>query len=748
MGLLVTVSIILLATFLRAASPYLEPLLMRSGLPVIARVPPSMPSPVMDGRVFLVLVDKVTLEDLQPADLANFRYLLEHGSVGLMNTNVAGPYGSSAAYLTIGAGTHAMAGEEGGLAFSSEEIFENGTAAQVLHRRTGMGAPAGRVVHPGIAFLQQGNNSLLHRVRVGALGDKLRQAGITTAVLGNADVPGERRRFGVLITADSRGLVDAGDVGASMWQRDSEAPFGIRTDWNRLWALLEALPGGFLVVDAGDTSRAEAYRAYTTPEQGLFYRRESLRRVDEFLGRLLGETDPARDLLLVVSPSVGEEAYRRGQRLAPVVLFGHGFTGGLLSSATTRRLGLVANIDLAPTILAHWGVAASYPMLGQPMQGHPSALDPLLYLAKLERRLTAVYQQRIPLLQGYVGLQIFSLAASGFWLLTGRKIPCLLRGNWWLYLATIPLTLLIIGLFPPASLMVTLLRVLLINGFLSALGVIAFRKHNLDPFISIFLMTVIAVVADQVAGAPLSAASLLGYSPIAGARYYGLGNEYMGVLLGASLVGITALSDRLGCRVRPLGRTVTCFAFPAIIYMLGAQSLGANLGGTMAAAVSFGYAAWRLYGKPARLLIPAGIMASLVVILMGHLGVTSNRSSHLGLAATAISYEGFTALLDIISRKVGMNLKLIRWTIWSRVLLATLGAFALLLYRPVGVTDEIGRHYPHLGAGLVAALLGAISALIFNDSGVVAAATTMIYPATLLLSLAPQVTGKIIDNDP
>ena len=48
---------------------------------------------------------------------------------------------------------------------------------------------------------------------------------------------------------------------------------------------------------------------------------------------------------------------------------------------------------------------------------------------------------------------------------------------------------------------------------------------------------VVSLAIDIVRGAPLMSSSMAGYSFVEGARYYGIGNELMGTMLGATLVG-------------------------------------------------------------------------------------------------------------------------------------------------------------------------------------------------------------------
>ncbi len=110
--------------------------------------------------------------------------------------------------------------------------------------------------------------------------------------------------------------------------------------------------------------------------------------------------------------------------------------------------------------------------------------------------------------------------------------------------------------------------------------------------------------------------------------------------------------------------------------------------------------------------------------------------SHIGRTASLILSGGVSEIINIISRKLAMNIKLIRYTIWSRIFLASLGCLALLFYRPSGVMELIRQKHPLLYKGLTGVLVGSILAFIFNDSGVVAAATAMIfavYPMVYLI---------------
>ena len=63
------------------------------------------------------------------------------------------------------------------------------------------------------------------------------------------------------------------------------------------------------------------------------------------------------------------------------------------------------------------------------------------------------------------------------------------------------------------------------------------------PVLVLSLLTAGIILIDQWMGAPWSYTGFLGYSPLAAARYYGLGNEGAALLVGSVLVGVGLLFD-------------------------------------------------------------------------------------------------------------------------------------------------------------------------------------------------------------
>jgi len=109
--------------------------------------------------------------------------------------------------------------------------------------------------------------------------------------------------------------------------------------------------------------------------------------------------------------------------------------------------------------------------------------------------------------------------------------------------------------------------------------------------------------------------------------------------------------------------------------------------------------------------------------------------THIGRAANQIVAGGWQEILLIIKRKMAMNIKLIRYTIWSYVFMVIMLVVSLLLVRPVGAMQQLRQQHPYIFKGFIGIITAAFVALLVNDSGIVAASTTSIYLVFPILML-------------
>lgn len=710
-------------------------------------------------KVILLLADRLTYGDLRDAAGPNLARLLDEGAVALMNVRT-GRAGSESGYLSLGAGSRAAAGAEGGAAFERGELFEGERAETIFERRTGS-VPPGALFHLQVAALREKNSALPYPVTVGLLGEMLKAEGLTAAVWGNADGAAPNRSA-VMIAMDSGGAVPVGAVGEELLRREPLYPYGRRTDAAALAAAVaENFDAADLhVVEFGDSSRLDEYWPCLAPERGAELFRAAMENLDALLGGLQPLFRGESCALLLVSPSLPLNRPAGGEQFTPLLLAAAGGSNpGLLASAATRRPGLVQNSDL-PALILHLLAGAEK---GAPLrQTAPFDLvpdrDPPAFLERFGSRTALVYSQRSPLLKGYVALLVAALLAGlASLLLKLRPLLGPLSGLLRFLLLIPPAFLLLPGLIEfPRPLLWQSGLVLLGAALLPFLLLHPLLKRSRRLYWSLLGWgTALALMADTLLGAPLQQLSMLSYDPAGGARYYGVGNEYMGVLIGAALLGtisLTACMVRAGAgaaRLRKnaffLPAAVTALFYGIIIFILAAPNLGANLGGTLTAAVAFGAALAELGGAGAgaevgkrRTALSVAAFLALAVLLLWILNgpLLQLQPSHVGLFGEMVRTRGPAGFWETVLRKLSLNAKLVRYSIWGRALVTLVGLCAVLSLYPGGFRQRLRRERPYLVAGVTAALAGAAAALLTNDSGVVAAATLLLYavpPALVML---------------
>ncbi len=727
-----------------------------------ARAPQSLFSAAAEGggatgRVILLLADRLTYTDLLHGAGPNLSSVLEEGAVALMNVR-SGRAGSESGYLSIGTAARAAAGAEGRSAFGEGEFIDGENAAVVFKRCTG-NEPSGTLFHLQAAALQEKNSTLPYPVKVGLLGEALRERGLTAAVWGNADgaVP---NRCAVLVAMNAAGEVRRGLVGAELLQEAPLFPYGVCTDVNKLAGTVAAnmMEADLHLVEFGDSSRLDEYWPQLNPVRGAALLGETLRNLDRLLGELrsaLGEND----VLLLAVPSLPQNRSDSGAHLAPALLVtGGNAAGGLLGSTSTRRPGLIQNTDLAPLILDLLGGEKSDPGRSAAYFSIIPEEEPRMFLEGFNRRAGLVFEQRALLLKPYIALlMLVLLAALAGICLHIRPVLKPARYLIGMLLLVPPVLLLLPALFTFPLAAAPLSGLLLCGTALAA--ALLFQplaeRGQLLYWTMLGWGIVLLLLLDTLAGAPLQQLSLFSYDPVGGARYYGVGNEYMGVLIGAALLGTVSLAAGLappaGEKATPAKSRIFSLASPSIlllygliIFVLAAPNFGANLGGCLTAAVAFGVswaglsqAAAEQKGRFRRrvvlsvlffLLVAAGLLWLLNIPRSGP------APSHVGLFGEMLRLRGPAVLQETALRKLAMNLRLMRYSIWSRAFLTLAGLCIILSLYPGGFLKRLHREQPYLVVGVGAALAGAAAALLTNDSGVVAAATLLLYavPPALL----------------
>lgn len=258
-------------------------------------------------------------------------------------------------------------------------------------------------------------------------------------------------------------------------------------------------------------------------------------------------------------------------------------------------------------------------------------------------------------------------------------------------------------------------------------------SNSLNMLLYTMALLVLGLLFDIISGQNLIKNSLLGYDPIIGARYYGIGNEYMGILIGAVLVLTTVLMEKYR-----VNKYVPIIFYGLVIVIVGFPRFGANVGGTITAVFAFLFVSIRLLGKKIdfKKLIYIGLAAIFAVGLMALIDLFIIESkSHLAGAINQIISNGPIVIYQIVTRKISMNLRLIGSTIWSKVLLSAIAVLGILFYKPVGLIRKISTKYPKLAIGWSGIIVACAVGFAVNDSGIVMAATSIIFLTSTILYL-------------
>ena len=712
------------------------------------------------GRVLVLSLPGVTWSDLEGADVPTLHRLLDHSAVAdLVTRSDRQPSALGAAYVTIGAGNRSgSASGSDGDALRVDERFGNDAAGDVYRQRTGRD-PGPGIVQLGIAQITDVNAALLFDGHVGALGDTLRDAGYSRAVIANADglqpdtPPGGAPRFersAVNALMGSRGILRGGEVGRVLLQADSHAPYGVRLDasavdraFQRAWT-----PHSVVLVEGSDLERADRLGAYATPVHADRLRLRALRETDALAARLLAHVDPTRDAVLVVAPTS-----RPGDRsLTVAALRAPGVEPGLLRTGTTRRTGFVALSDVAPTILDTLGVVPPEVMEGRPMRVTATGGS------AVDRRALLIRANEDGLLRDRLVTPASNAVAWTAIALALGTVLLLGRFSW----AARALQWVALGLmgFMLATFVVVPLHVVEHGGviaywFVTVSFAIAFaaicrlaRRGPVDPLIAALGALVLVLTIDNLTGAHLEFNSVFGYSATVGVRLAGNGNLAFAVL-GA---GAVLLAGLLAWRVAPpKGVRIAIGLLVVVLIAFTPPLFGQDFGGTLAAAPAFLVLAWLLLGRRIRVrtvfAFAAVLFASGLVVGFVDLMRPRDQRTHVGRFFEKIGNEGWSGFATVLQRKGNENASTLASWVSIVVIIVVVGAIVVLWTRAPRRLRPVVDAVPTLRPVALSLVVLAVLGFALNDSGIPIPALMLAVVAAALAFLTsdtvvPEHVGK------
>jgi hypothetical protein len=425
--------------------------------------------------------------------------------------------------------------------------------------------------------------------------------------------------------------------------------------------------------------------------------------------RALSATRPAGELLLVLQRAPD----RPGHELLWAAAAGlQGGGGRELTSHTTNQRGLIAAIDLAPTILEQLGIRPiPADMRGDRLETQGS-LDSAS-LRSLITRLRVLGGRRLKtlgcLLSAWALLLLATTPLAGARGRAARGRAMRVGG---LAVLWAPVAVLIgAAIEPGAAIEYATITLVCLSFAALTDALLPWPRAPLAPAI----VSILALLADALAGTQLLMRSLLGPNPILGARFYGFGNELKS---GLAVLVLAALAAALYPATRSRGPALAIAVAGVLLAAFeGSARLGAGVGGVILVSAGFAVASVMLLPggvsrRRALLIIVSPLVALLALAALDLL--TAHGSGH--YTGSILHARSAGDLRDVITRRYSAA-----WRELKNHAMPAATALALI-YSAVGVRRRARLLAPvgadpawlaALAGGLTAGVVGALS----EDSG-------------------------------
>lgn len=684
------------------------------------------------GKVIFINMSRTSLENMMNIKEIGNRVEKE-GYVGLMN--IKGDQGNDDArsLATMGAtGRSTIAQFDKKVAVD----FVQPNADEAKEYEASTGKKAKKIVN------MEANRSSNENIEkgefestLGMVGQVLSENGYKTSVIGNADYvdfDGQlvKNRNIAFAAMDNYGRVDDGNID-DINIKDNSMPFGISTDYKKLKAETKELYKNTdaIYVDLGDTYRLDEYKMNLNENTYAKMKARTYSRINSYLKEvfsMVGENDT----VYIVSAFPSNLDYSNKKRLSPVMKFSKGVSGkGVLTSATTRRDGIIANMDIGVDILNHFGLSNEM-MLGRTISNVEKENN-IKFLQKEYSKINSAALIRAGVVNTFVGVVSASWVIGLIAVLLAKRIAPKYKDKLFTILKELikfgiimPLSFIVAPIFNFSGQVSMSLAVIGVTFLIYFIAKAMFKDDDLKQMGFIALVTIVLIAVDAVFGTYLMKNNIMSYDAMVGARYYGIGNEYEGVTIGSAVFAFAVL-----LYYKKIPKWVAAASFGVILITSAYPSMGANVGGAISECAAYLLFVLLMYNVKVdwKKIVGIGLAVVAVVGVFAFMDLSSGSPSHLGLFVLQIMLNGPGEIVLTFTRKIQMNVKLAQTSVWVNILIVGIVIIAALIFKPNKHFRVIAGKYPMVFRGFVAAMVGCIITLLVNDSGIVAASTASIY---------------------
>ena len=682
------------------------------------------------GKVIYLSLNRTSLENLLEIPIIKEK-TSNSGYVALMTTKGDGSNTDQKSFASIGSGVRANVLDEDYVKF--ETLNEN----EKTQFEAATGVKSWAIGNIKInRNINQNTDNGGYGATLGMLGTTLNKNNLKVALLGNSDIKKnddlKKIRNLALVCMDENGRVQSGNVD-NINKKDDTMPFGISTDYDKLKSETKKYyeNNDAIFVELGDTYRLDEYKNNLNENTYKSMKKKIYQNINDYLKEVF-EMAGKNDTIYIVSEFESNLDYKTKRRLSPVIKFEKdGY--GLLESSTTRNSGIVSNIDIGVDIINKFGLKNEL-MIGKVFKNVQDE-NGIKKVLKDYERIVSINTIRASVVNSYVGIVSASWVIAMIAILFKNKIPKKEKGLGRDQIFKVLKELIKLGLIMPLAFLTApvfqfktpaglVSGVLIVTIIYYLIGYLLFRKDDIKQMGFYAFLTIGLIIIDCVIGTPLMKSGIMSYDAINGARYYGVGNEYEGVTIASAVFALAVLLN-----YKKISKWLAVVLSLVILITSAMPSMGANVGGAISECVAYLLFILLIFDVKLDLkkIIMIGLDTVLIVVAFAGLDFLMGTESHLAVFTNQIIQEGPAAIFYTFGRKIQMNLKLAKSSVWVNILIVSIIIIGALIFKPSGYFKKIHDKYPMIFKGFMASFVGCIVTLLVNDSGIVAASTAAIY---------------------
>ena len=656
------------------------------------------------------------------------KQLEDRGYIALMN--IRGDQGTSdnRSYASIGAGGRVNT------YISDFKDFKNinNDNKEIFKSNTGKNAKSVNDLSINLS-INDNLNEGKYGSTLGELGETLTNNNLKVSVLGNADIgtkPEELNRNIAAMAMDHYGRIYSGDVD-NLNKKDDFMPFRISTDYEKLKkeTINEYKKSDVTFIELGDTYRLDLYKPYLNESTYKSMEKRTHKKIDDYLNSVFKLVNK-NDVVYIISAFPKDIDYKNKRRLSPVLKF-DGNKKGLLTSSTTRRDGIIGNVDIGTDILSHYNLKSDK-MVGRKLE-KVNNNENIKFLEKEYSKIVNISDVRGTIIQFFINFIFIILILSIVFLIFRNYIEkkyCKNIKRVFSFLKELsklglimPISFLLAPLFNFNTKFGIYLSIISLTIFIYIILKLIFKsdKNQIGLIASI---SILIIILDALLGSYLMKNSIMSYDAIVGARYYGIGNEYQGIIIGSSIAAMSILIAN-----KKLPKIIVPILSIIILYISASPTMGANVGSAISESVALILFIMLIFNVKIdfKKIVLILMGACIVVFGFAAIDLLSGSQSHLSLFINRIMSNGPSAIIETFGRKISMNIQLMQHSSWVRIIgICIIGLISMEVFYKKEFKNIIKSDYYGMKT-VISISIGALVTLLVNDSGVVSAATTTLY---------------------